>query len=71
MLMEDFIGCSLPEIGEDLPEKNPLLKEDTMLPEFNGVSIEKCIAATGKQTIEFEQGVKAIEKELESTKLKH
>ena len=55
---------SLPEIGEDLPEKNPLLKEDTMLPEFNSITIEKCIAAIGKQTLEFEQGVKALETEI-------
>ncbi|OXU26067.1 hypothetical protein TSAR_002648 [Trichomalopsis sarcophagae] len=58
----------LPEIGEDLPEKNPLLKEETMLPEFNRLSIERCIAAIGKQTIEFEQGIKALEKDIEESK---
>ncbi|XP_015601630.1 probable cytosolic oligopeptidase A [Cephus cinctus] len=51
----------LPEIGDDLPDKNPLVKEETGFPEFNSLSIEKCIAAISKQSIEFEEGVKKIE----------
>lgn len=65
----NFFDCSLPEIGEDLPEKNPLLKEETLLPEFNGLTIERCIAAVAKQSIEFEQGIKVLEKELAGKKL--
>ncbi|KAJ8683850.1 hypothetical protein QAD02_019642 [Eretmocerus hayati] len=57
----------LPEIGEDLPEKNPLLKEDTLLPTFNPISVERCIAATGKQSIEFELGIKEVERNLEGS----
>ncbi|KZC14840.1 Oligopeptidase A, partial [Dufourea novaeangliae] len=54
----------VPEIGEDLPGKYPLLKEDTT-PEFNSITIEKCIAAIGRQALEFENGVKTLEKKIE------
>lgn len=50
----------LPEIGEESSEKNPLLKDDN-LPEFNTITIEKCIAAIGKQTVEFEEKMKSLE----------
>ncbi|XP_011310699.1 probable cytosolic oligopeptidase A [Fopius arisanus] len=53
----------LPEIGEDLPEKNPLLKEDG-LPEFNTFTIEKSMAAIGQQTVLFEQGIAKIENDI-------
>ncbi|XP_012281153.1 probable cytosolic oligopeptidase A [Orussus abietinus] len=55
----------VPEIGEDLPEKNPLLKEDG-LPEFNQFTIEKCIATICRQTVEFEQEVKNVEKYIQA-----
>ena len=51
----------LPEIGEESSEKNPLLKDDN-LPEFNTITIEKCIAAIGKQTVDFEEKLKSLEK---------
>ncbi|XP_011633032.1 probable cytosolic oligopeptidase A isoform X1 [Pogonomyrmex barbatus] len=51
----------LPEIGEESSEKNPLLKNDN-LPEFNTITIEKCIAAIGKQTVDFEEKMKSLEK---------
>ncbi|XP_019871362.2 uncharacterized protein LOC109599775 [Aethina tumida] len=54
----------VPEIGEDLPEKNPLIDHDG-LPEFNNITIEYCTAAIAKQTLEFEAGVKGIEKKIE------
>ncbi|KAG7197017.1 hypothetical protein KM043_017552 [Ampulex compressa] len=47
----------VPEIGDDLPYKDPLLKEDK-LPAFNTITVEKCIAAIAKQSIEFEECVK-------------
>ncbi|CAL7941023.1 unnamed protein product [Xylocopa violacea] len=53
----------VPEIGEDLPGKYPLLKEDKS-PEFTSITIEKCIAAIGKQTLEFEETVKTLEKQI-------
>lgn len=53
----------IPEIGEDLPDKNPLLQHDG-LPEFNNVTVENCMASIGKQTLEFETGVKRIEEKL-------
>ncbi|XP_017778005.1 PREDICTED: probable cytosolic oligopeptidase A [Nicrophorus vespilloides] len=54
----------VPEIGEDLPDKNPLVQEDG-LPQFNKVTIENCMAAIGRQTLDFENDVKNIEKTLE------
>lgn len=54
----------LPEIGEESTEKNPLLKNDN-LPEFNTITIEKCIAAIGRQTVEFEEKMKEIETVIE------
>lgn len=58
----------LPEIGEDLPNKNPLLNEDTLLPEFNSLTIEKCLPAIGKQTAEFQQEVRNVENNLKGNK---
>ncbi|XP_310873.6 uncharacterized protein LOC1272008 [Anopheles gambiae] len=54
----------VPEIGEDLPEKNPL-SSSTGLPEFNNVTIEKCVGAIGQQAIAAEKSVRAIEERLE------
>lgn len=51
----------VPEIGEDLPERNPLVKLDNGLPEFNSVTIEKCVGSIGQQAIAVEKGVKALE----------
>ncbi|CAG5097993.1 Similar to CYOP: Probable cytosolic oligopeptidase A (Arabidopsis thaliana) [Cotesia congregata] len=44
----------LPEIGEDLPEKDPLIKADGF-PEFNTFSVERAMAAVGKETTTYEQ----------------
>ncbi|XP_053606651.1 uncharacterized protein LOC128673075 [Plodia interpunctella] len=49
----------IPEIGEDA-DKNILLS-DNGLPEFTDITIEKCIAAISKQSLEYESGVKQIE----------
>lgn len=57
----------VPEIGEDLPEKNPLLREDG-LPEFNNISIEKCLAAIGQQSVDLEKNVRNLEDSLSKTK---
>lgn len=71
LLYHQFCNCFIaavarvPEIGDDLPEKNPLLKEDGF-PEFNRLTIEKCVATIGKQAIEFEQGVRRIEDSIQS-----
>ncbi|EFA01119.2 putative cytosolic oligopeptidase A-like Protein [Tribolium castaneum] len=56
----------VPEIGEDLPEKNPLLQNDG-LPEFSNITIENCMAAIAKQTLDLEAGVKEIETSLSET----
>ncbi|XP_076757733.1 uncharacterized protein LOC143427457 [Xylocopa sonorina] len=53
----------VPEIGEDLPGKYPLLKEDKS-PEFTNITIEKCVAAMGKQSLEFEEAIKTLEKQI-------
>lgn len=53
----------VPEIGEDLPDTNPLLTQNG-LPEFNNITIENCMAAVGKQTLEFEANVHKIEANL-------
>lgn len=50
----------VPEIGEDLPERNPLAQQNG-LPEFNSLTIENCIAAIGKQAFDLELGVQNIE----------
>lgn len=53
----------VPEIGEDLPNKNPLLSNDG-LPEFNNITIENCLAAIGRQALEVEKSVQTVEDEL-------
>lgn len=57
------INYRIPEIGEDLPEKAPLTKQDG-LPEFNSLTIENCMGAIAKQTLDFEAGVREIEANL-------
>ncbi|CAH0730023.1 unnamed protein product, partial [Brenthis ino] len=49
----------IPEIGED-GDKNTLLS-DNGLPEFNDITIEKCIATISKQSMEYENGVRQVE----------
>nr|XP_033342606.1 probable cytosolic oligopeptidase A [Megalopta genalis]XP_033342607.1 probable cytosolic oligopeptidase A [Megalopta genalis]XP_033342608.1 probable cytosolic oligopeptidase A [Megalopta genalis] len=53
----------VPEIGEDLQGKDPLLKEGKY-PEFDSITVEKCIAAIGKQALDFENEVKSLGEEL-------
>lgn len=48
----------IPEIGEDA--ENTLLSENG-LPEFNDITIEKCIATISQQSMEYENGVRQIE----------
>ncbi|XP_043461666.1 probable cytosolic oligopeptidase A [Leptopilina heterotoma] len=55
----------LPEIGEDLQEKNPLYSEETKLPDFKRVTFERCLAAVNKQSVEFEQNLSSLEKDIE------
>ncbi|XP_012250703.2 probable cytosolic oligopeptidase A [Athalia rosae] len=50
----------VPEFGEDLPEKNPLLKEDGF-PQFNRITIEKWVAWVGTQAVEYEQRIRLID----------
>lgn len=61
----------VPEIGEDLQAaKNPLIGENG-LPEFNNVTIEKCIAVIGSQAINVEKGMKTLEDAItEKTEIK-
>ncbi|KAK4876624.1 hypothetical protein RN001_009130 [Aquatica leii] len=59
----------VPEIGEDLPEKNPLFQQNG-LPEFNALTIENCMAAIGKQTLDFEIGVQNIEESIQKNLIK-
>ncbi|XP_058445531.1 uncharacterized protein LOC131426664 [Malaya genurostris] len=54
----------VPEIGEDLPERNPLTKTENGLPEFNSVTIERCVGTIGQQTAGVERSVKAIEEKI-------
>lgn len=54
----------VPEIGEDLPERNPLTKSENGLPEFNSVTIEKCVGAIGQQAMGVEKGLKELEAKL-------
>ncbi|GAB0095431.1 uncharacterized protein DMENIID0001_108160 [Sergentomyia squamirostris] len=50
----------VPEIGEDLPDKNPLLREDGLL-EFENVTVEKCVSVIGKQAVDVEKQVKELD----------
>lgn len=61
-----IILLRLPEIGEDLQEKNPLYSEETKLPDFKKVTFERCLAAVNKQSVEFEQNLMSLEKDIES-----
>ena len=60
-----MLQFSVPEIGEDLPGKYPLLKEDKN-PEFTNVTIEKCVAVIGRQALEFEETVNTVGKQIKS-----
>lgn len=51
---------SIPEIGEDLPNKNPFIKPDG-LPEFKNITVENCMAKIGRQSTECERVVKEVE----------
>lgn len=62
-----FSHFSVPEIGEDLPETNPLLRDDGLL-EFSNVSIEKCVSLIGKQAIDLEKNVELLEANLSGKK---
>ncbi|XP_034946729.1 probable cytosolic oligopeptidase A [Chelonus insularis] len=46
----------VPEIGEDMRDKDPLTKDDGF-PEFNTFTVEKVMAVIGKQTILYEQEI--------------
>ncbi|KAG4074318.1 hypothetical protein HA402_008727 [Bradysia odoriphaga] len=53
----------VPEIGEDLPNKNPLLRSDG-LPEFSNITIENCLATIGRQALEVEKTVQTVGEEI-------
>ncbi|XP_057661039.1 uncharacterized protein LOC130896759 [Diorhabda carinulata] len=53
----------VPEIGEDA-DRDVSLKPNQSLPEFNNITIENCIAAISKQSLEFEAGIKNLENDL-------
>lgn len=61
----------VPEIGEDSSaEHNPLIGENG-LPEFNSVTIEKCIGVVGNQAIAIEKGIRNLEESItEKTEIK-
>lgn len=52
--------CRLPEIGDDDPKQNPFVKPDG-LPDFNNVSIDRCIRRVGGQATALENEVKLKE----------
>ncbi|XP_053690088.1 uncharacterized protein LOC128738756 [Sabethes cyaneus] len=54
----------VPEIGEDLTERNPLTRTENGLPEFNTVTIEKCVGAIGQQAAGVERSVRALEEKI-------
>uniref|UniRef100_A0A1L8DU09 Putative oligopeptidase n=1 Tax=Nyssomyia neivai TaxID=330878 RepID=A0A1L8DU09_9DIPT len=55
----------VPEIGEDLPDSNPLQREDGLL-EFGTVTIEKCVSVIGKQAVDVEKQVKELDGKIEA-----
>lgn len=50
----------IPEIGEDLPNKNPFIQADG-LPNFKNVTIENCLTKIGRQSMEVEKAVQDAE----------
>ncbi|XP_055539184.1 uncharacterized protein LOC129726474 [Wyeomyia smithii] len=54
----------VPEIGEDLPGRNPLTRSENGLPEFNNVTIEKCVGTIGQQAAGVERSVRALEEKI-------
>ncbi|XP_067137143.1 uncharacterized protein [Centruroides vittatus] len=57
----------LPEIPEDTPETNSLLKDD-VLPQYSQLNIEKCVHAVGKFIINYESGICKLEEKLKDGK---
>uniref|UniRef100_A0A1B0CDE1 oligopeptidase A n=1 Tax=Lutzomyia longipalpis TaxID=7200 RepID=A0A1B0CDE1_LUTLO len=55
----------VPEIGEDLPDRNPLQREDGLL-EFGSVTVEKCVSVIGKQAVDVEKQVKELDTKIET-----
>lgn len=64
-----YLHCSVPEIGEDVTDKNLLLRTDG-LPEFNNITIEKCVGAIGYQSADVEKSVKKIEESIKTENVK-
>nr|CAD7194025.1 unnamed protein product [Timema douglasi] len=55
----------IPEIPDDIPE-NPLSRIEG-LPEISSLTTEKCVAAIGKHTLDYESGVRQIEKKIKDS----
>nr|CAD7592199.1 unnamed protein product [Timema genevievae] len=55
----------IPEIPDDIPE-NPLSRIES-LPEISSLTTEKCVAAIGKHTLDYESGVRQIEEKLKAS----
>lgn len=53
----------VPEVGDDSVEKYPLLGPDK-LPDFKQITAERCVGAIARQTVEFEESVKALGKKV-------
>lgn len=59
-----YFGYRLPEIGEDDPKLNPFIREDGF-PEFENVSIDRCLRRIGGQATALENEVKKGEEYLQ------
>lgn len=55
-----FVFCRLPEIGEDDPKVNPFIKEDG-LPDFDTISVDKCMRRIGCQSKNLEDEIQNAE----------
>lgn len=66
-----FIGFDwrfrIPEIGEDLPAKNPFINADG-LPEFKNITADICLSRIGRQASEVEEVVGRVEAYLDTLK---
>lgn len=66
-----FIGFDwrfrIPEIGEDLPDKNPFINADG-LPDFKNITADICLSRIGRQASEVEQVVSKVEAYLDTLK---
>lgn len=57
----------MPEVNPNLPENSQLLKDG--IPDFANLTTEVCVSTIGKHLLDFEQGIRVIEQQVEKGKI--